>query len=70
MKKVTQIENNYSTKKEDCVDKCTQRSLNSHTRLSRAFADIQVKKMEDAIKAQEQQMQQERQEDFTNVTKQ
>jgi hypothetical protein len=41
----------YSFKtKEKCIENCTQRSLHSQTRLSRTFADIQVKKMEDSIK--------------------
>ena len=45
--------------KEVCVDSCTQRSLNSHTRLSRHFAAIQLKKMEDANKEAEKMQQQQ-----------
>lgn len=38
-----------------CLHNCTKRYIQSNTRLSRGFADYQVKKMNDAMKTNQEQ---------------
>ena len=44
----------FFLKKSKCIENCSHRFLASQTRLSRNFADGQVKKMNDAVQAQQQ----------------
>ena len=38
-----------------CLHNCTKRYIQSNTRISRGFADYQVKKMNDAMKTNQEQ---------------